>query len=124
MKKTIPILAFAAAFLLASLAMPQGQPAGGAAKGDAAQGKALFHQDGCFECHGYVGQGTKDGARIGPPVLNLQGLIRYVRRPAGQMPAYTAKVVTDEQLTDIYAYLKSVPAPKAIKDIPLLEELK
>jgi ubiquinol-cytochrome c reductase cytochrome c subunit len=95
-----------------------------AAAGDAAKGKALFLKDGCYECHGYVGQGTKDGARIGPPVLNAQGLIRYVRRPAGAMPAFTEKVVTDAELTDIYAYLKSIPAPKAVKDIPLLDQLK
>ncbi len=40
------------------------------------------------------------------------------------MPAFTEKVVTDAELTDIYAYLRSVPPPKAIKDIPLLDPLK
>jgi ubiquinol-cytochrome c reductase cytochrome c subunit len=107
------------AFLLTGVALPQAPAAG-----DAAKGKALFLKDGCYECHGYVGQGTKDGARIGPPVLNVQGLIRYVRRPAGAMPAFTEKVVTDAELTDIFAYLKSIPAPKAVKDIPLLNQLK
>jgi mono/diheme cytochrome c family protein len=119
--RMIPFLVAAAAFLLASVAFPQ---APAAATGDAAKGKALFLRDGCYECHGYVGQGTKDGARIGPPVLNAQGLIRYVRRPAGAMPAFTEKVATDAELTDIYAYLKSIPAPKAVKDIPLLEQLR
>ena len=117
--KTISILVFAGAFLLASLALPQTAPAG-----NADNGKKLFLQDGCSQCHGYVGQGTKDGARIGPPVLNAQALIRYVRKPAGAMPAFTEKVLTDAELTDIYAYLRSVPAPKAIKDIPLLDQLK
>jgi mono/diheme cytochrome c family protein len=119
--KITPILVIVAAFLLASIALPQ---APAPAAGDAAKGKALFLRDGCYECHGYVGQGTKDGARIGPPVLNAQGLIRYVRRPAGAMPAFTEKVVTDAELTDIYAYLKSIPPPKAVKDIPLLDQLK
>jgi ubiquinol-cytochrome c reductase cytochrome c subunit len=119
--KTIPFLVVAAAFLLVGVALPQAPPS---AAGDAAKGKALFVKDGCYECHGYVGQGTKDGARIGPPVLNVQGLIRYVRRPAGAMPAFTEKVVTDAELTDIYAYLKSIVAPKAVKDIPLLDQLK
>lgn len=95
-----------------------------APSGNAENGKKLFVRDGCYECHGYVGQGTKDGARIGPPPLNLQALIRYVRRPAGAMPAFTEKVLSDGDLTDIYAYLRSVPPPKAIKDIPLLDELK
>jgi mono/diheme cytochrome c family protein len=119
--KTISLLVVAAAFFLASVAFPQ---APAPAAGDAAKGKALFLKDGCYECHGYVGQGTKDGARIGPPVLNVQGVIRYVRRPAGAMPAFTEKVITDAELTDIYAYLKSIPAPKAVKDIPLLEQLR
>ncbi len=117
--RIISFLVVAAAFLLAGVALPQ-TPTGG----DAAKGKDLFLKDGCYECHGYAGQGSKDGARIGPPVLNAQGLIRYVRRPAGAMPAFTEKVVTDAELTDIYAYLKSIPAPKAVKDIPLLEQLK
>ena len=120
--KTISFLITGAAFLLASVALPQ-TPAP-AAGGDAANGKRLFLKDGCYECHGYVGQGTKDGARIGPPVLNAQGLIRYVRRPSGAMPAFTEKVISDAELTDIYAYLKSIPAPKAVKDIPLLDQLK
>lgn len=118
--KTISILVFFGAFLLTSMALlPQTQ-----ATGNAENGKRLFLRDGCYECHGYVGQGTKDGARIGPPVLNVQGLIRYVRKPAGAMPAFTEKVVTDAELTDIYAYLRSIPAPKAVKDIPLLDQLK
>ena len=29
-----------------------------------------------------------------------------------------------QELTAIYAYLKSIPAPKAVKDIPLLDQLK
>jgi mono/diheme cytochrome c family protein len=119
--RTVAFLVIAAAFVLTSVALPQ-TPA--PAAGDAAKGKSLFLKDGCYECHGTVGQGTKDGARIGPPVLNAQGLIRYVRRPAGAMPAFTEKVITDAELTDIYAYLKAIPAPKAVKDIPLLEQLQ
>jgi ubiquinol-cytochrome c reductase cytochrome c subunit len=94
------------------------------AQGDAAKGKKLFTDNGCYQCHGYVGQGGRAGARIGPPVLNVAGVIRYVRRPSGQMPAYTEKVLTDQQLTDIYAYLKSIPPPAPVKDIPLLNDLK
>jgi hypothetical protein len=39
------------------------------------------------------------------------------------MPLYTAKVVSDQDLTDIYAFLKSVPPPKAVADIPLLKKM-
>jgi|ERR1700678_51108 mono/diheme cytochrome c family protein len=92
--------------------------------GDAANGKRLFLRDGCYQCHGYGGQGGAAGARIAAIGLNAQGLIRYVRAPAGQMPAYTAKVVSDQELTDIHAYLQTLPKAKPAKDIPLLNALE
>ncbi len=91
---------------------------------DAANGKKIFLRDGCYECHGYNGQGTIQGARLAPPVLNAEGMIRYVRKPAGAMPAFTDKVLSDQELKDIYAYLKSLPAPAPVKDIPLLNQIK
>ena len=91
--------------------------------GDSANGQRLFLRDGCYECHGYAGQGGAAGARIAAIGLNAQGLIRYVRAPAGQMPAYKEKVISDQELTDIWAYLQSLPKPKAVKDIPLLNDL-
>jgi len=92
--------------------------------GDAANGKKLFLRDGCYECHGYAGQGGAAGARIAAIGLNAQGLIRYVRAPAGQMPAYTDKVISDQELTDVWSYLQSLPKAKPVKDIPLLNALQ
>jgi len=92
--------------------------------GDAANGKKLFLRDGCYECHGYGGQGGAAGARIAAIGLSPQGLIRYVRAPAGAMPAYTDKVITDQELTDIHAYLQTMPKAKPAKDIPLLNALQ
>ena len=94
------------------------------ATGNADNGKRIFMKNGCFECHGTVGQGTIAGARIGPPPLNAQGVIRYVRRPAGQMPAFTDKVMSDQELIDVYTYLKTIPPAKPAKDIPLLSDLR
>jgi ubiquinol-cytochrome c reductase cytochrome c subunit len=101
------------------IAAPQTAPAGNAEKG-----KQLFMKQNCYYCHGTSGQGGRDGARIAQTSLNLQGVIRYVRKPAGAMPAFTEKILSDQELTDIYAYLKSLPAAKAPKDIPLLEQIK
>ena len=64
------------------------------------------------------------GARIAAIGLNAQGLIRYVRAPGGQMPAYTDKVITDQELTDIHAYLQTMAKAKQPKDIPLLNALE
>ena len=91
---------------------------------NAENGKRLFVRDGCYQCHGYAGQGTIAGARLAPPVLNAQAMTRYIRRPAGAMPAFTDKVISDQEVADIYAYLKTIPAPKPVKDIPLLDQLR
>ena len=94
----------------------------GQANGNAQEGKRLFMKHNCYYCHGTSGQGGRDGARIAQTALNLQGLTRYVRQPAGSMPAFTEKILSDRELTDIYAYLKSVPQSPDPKTIPLLNE--
>jgi mono/diheme cytochrome c family protein len=106
-------------FLTLAAAAQQNSPAG-----DAVQGKALFTKIGCFQCHGYAGQGGRAGARLVPMPLQAQDMIRYVRRPPGEMPAYTEKVASDEELRDIWAYLKSFPPAKSAKEIPLLNKIK
>ena len=96
----------------------QGTPAG-----NVDNGKRLFVRNGCWECHGYAGQGGRDGARLADTALSGAQLTRYVRKPTGAMPAYVDKVMSDQELADVWAYLKSLPA-KQLKDIPLLTELK
>jgi len=113
MKRILGIVLFA----LPLVALAQTAPAGNADKG-----KQTFMKQNCYYCHGTVGQGSRDGARIYNTALNADGLIRYVRKPAGAMPAFTEKLMSDQDLRDVYAYLKSLPAPKAPKDIPLLEQ--
>ena len=88
--------------------------------GNAANGKKLFSTDGCYECHGYEGQGGSAGARLAPRPIAFAAFLRYVRHPTNQMPPYTAKVISDQELADIYAFLQSIPMPPAAKSIPLL----
>ena len=92
--------------------------------GNAQNGKKLLMSDGCYECHGQQGQGAAQtgAARIGPPQLSYEGFQTYVRSPKNQMPPYTAKALPDQDLADIYAYLKSIPMPPKGKDIPLLNK--
>ena len=117
MKKLLLVVCMAS---LPALGLAQTPAAGG----NAEKGKQLFMKQNCYYCHGTSGQGGRDGARIAQTALNLQGVIRYVRKPAGGMPAFTEKILSDQELTDIYAYLKSLPAAKPTKDIPLLEQIK
>jgi len=97
-------------------------PRAQAAESDAAKGKELFVKYACYQCHGREGQGGAAGARIAPHPIALQAMIAYVRHPAGQMPPVTAKVVSDAELADIYAFLKTIQEPKPVKDIPLLNQ--
>jgi mono/diheme cytochrome c family protein len=92
--------------------------------GNAETGKKIFTKDGCYECHGREGQGAAQasGPRIGPSQRFIRPFIKYVRQPTGQMPPYTSAVISDQELTDIYAYLQSRPRPTPSKDIPLLNQ--
>lgn len=85
--------------------------------GNATRGKELFTKNGCYECHGTVGQGGT-GPRLAPRTASLA----YVRKPAGQMPPYTPKVMPDADLADVLAYLMTIPAPPPAKRIPLLNQ--
>jgi mono/diheme cytochrome c family protein len=93
-----------------------------APSGNAENGKKIFNKNGCYECHGREGQGsTMTGPRIAPDPVPFDVLSGYVRKPTGEMPPYTAKVVSDQELADIYAFLQSRPHPPTAKANPLLK---
>ena len=85
-------------------------------------GKRLFMKDGCYQCHGREGQGSNmSGPRIAPNPPPLEVILGYVRKPSGEMPPYTAKVISDAELADIYAYLQSRPHAEKEKAEQLLK---
>ena len=92
--------------------------------GNTQNGNRVYTADGCYECHGRVGQGSVQTAapRIGPPALTIDAFARYIHAPTGNMPPYTSKVVSDQDIADIYAFLKSLPPAPPAKDIPLLNQ--
>jgi mono/diheme cytochrome c family protein len=92
--------------------------------GNPQNGQRFFHDDGCYQCHGILGQGATQtgGSRIGPPQIDFPAFLSYVRQPTNQMPPYTSKAVPDSQVNDIYAYLKSIPLATPSKNIPLLNQ--
>ena len=76
---------------------------------------------GCYECHDIEGQGgAGTGPRLAPPIP-FAGFIHQLRSPSDEMPPYTAKVLSDAEVSDIYAYLQSVPKAPALASIPLLK---
>ena len=122
--KSLLVLAAACLVITSSTASIRAQATPPAPAGNAENGKKLYMKQTCYYCHGTVGQGLGlTGARLGPPTRALAPFIAYVRKPTGSMPAITDKVMSDQELTDIYAYLRTIPARSA-KDIPALIEMK
>jgi mono/diheme cytochrome c family protein len=106
----------AGALLLAciTLSSSKGAPPLLAAADDpaVARGKTLFARVGCYECHGYAGQGGAAGPRIAAR-LPYAAFAAYVRHPSREMPPYTAKVLSDADLAAIFAYVSALPAPSS-----------
>jgi mono/diheme cytochrome c family protein len=88
--------------------------------GSSDAGGALFKKNGCYECHSNDAQGGPQGPRLGPNPIPLPRFLAYVRNPAGDMPPFTAKVISDDDLRSIYAFLQSRPVPPPVANIPLL----
>ena len=92
-------------------------------KGDPVHGKKIYVADGCWQCHGYQGQGGS-GPKLAPTPLPYEAVFRQLRKPRGTMPVYTHVTTPDQDVADIYAYLQSVPKAKTVADIPELNEIK
>jgi mono/diheme cytochrome c family protein len=96
-----------------------------APKGDAGAGKKVFLADGCYECHGRVGEG---GAMNGPaPILAktklpFEAFKGQLRNPVNDMPPYPDTLISDQQIADIFAYLQSLSGPRPVSDLPILND--
>jgi mono/diheme cytochrome c family protein len=117
-----------AAAVVASMALACGFGGQGSALAASAEkGKTAFIHNGCWQCHDFNGQGsvaTSNGKVIARTQLPLDAFVSFVRTTNGQMPPYRAPVLSDADLGDIYAYLQSLPEPKALSDIPLLNSAR
>jgi len=114
MKTTLVAVAGAALITAMSVQAqePAPKPAATAAPaGNIETGKKLWVSVGCWQCHGYEGQGGAAGPRLSARNLPFAGFSAYVRRPTNQMPPYTEKVVPNADLAHILAYVNSRPAP-------------
>jgi len=113
-------------FVFSCLAVAAAQAGGAqtpAAASNAQNGRELFVKYSCYACHGYDGHGGA-GARLVPLPMTVDRFTAYVRSPrTPQMPSYSSKVLTDAQLADIWAHVKSMPASRSAGDIPLLARI-
>jgi mono/diheme cytochrome c family protein len=99
-----------------------GSNAGFAASAE--HGKMAFVTHGCWQCHGFEGQGsvaTSDGVVIAHTELPFEAFESFVRNTNRAMPPFSEKILPNEDLADIYAYLQSIPKPQDVNSIPLLK---
>ena len=80
--------------------------------GDAARGEALYRSK-CFGCHA-------PEANVGPAQSTVDFKVHYadedtlafvVRAGRQPMPAFSEQMLSEQQLADIIAYIRSLPAP-------------
>jgi ubiquinol-cytochrome c reductase cytochrome c subunit len=127
MKRLVVSLALAglAVAAVAGSALAQGAaPQNDAPKGNAAHGKKIFADYGCWQCHGYQGQGSNAGPKLAPNPLPYDAIYRQLRKPRDRMPVYTRATTSDQDVADIYAYLQTQPKAKTVADIPALTSVQ
>jgi mono/diheme cytochrome c family protein len=113
MRALAAIVTIAAGLLVASLAV---------AAGSAEKGKAAFVKNGCWQCHGLMGQGGVAGPKLAPNPIPFEALSAFVRFTNRAMPPYQKAILSDADLADIHAYLQSIPKAPDYKSIPLLNQ--
>jgi mono/diheme cytochrome c family protein len=91
--------------------------------GDAANGQRIYLADGCFTCHGRVGQGGNyygTTPTLAKTELPFEGFKQQLRDPVRVMPPYSQTVVSDKEAADIYAFLQTLSGRRPAKDFPIL----
>ena len=86
------------------------------------KGKQLFVKHGCWQCHGFVGQGGVAGPALVPEVMPLEAMVNFVRNSSRSMPPYKEAILPNADLNEIHAYLVSLPKPADPKTVPLLNQ--
>jgi mono/diheme cytochrome c family protein len=90
----------------------------------AERGAKLYSEKMCYTCHGYAGQGGERGSgpRLTPGLWPYPAFAQQLRHPRQDMPRYSSRFVSEDEVTDIYAYLASIKPGPAAKDIVPLRD--
>jgi mono/diheme cytochrome c family protein len=88
-------------------------------------GKTAYVKHGCWQCHGFVGQGsliTSGGTVLSNTAMSLDIFRSFLRNSNRTMPPYREAILPDGDVADIYAYLQSISKPPDPNSIPLLKQ--
>jgi mono/diheme cytochrome c family protein len=113
---SVLVLVLSGGVAVPAIAQPPAEP-----QGNAASGAELYVARACWQCHGLVAQGGGiAGPRLAGRVQVWPAFSLYVRRPTEEMIPYTAKVLPDQELADIFAWLTSLPPPPDVDSVRVL----
>lgn len=72
------------------------------------EGARLYVATGCYQCHGYVGQGGMAGPRVAGKNYTFEVFRRQMRHPSDEMPPYTERVMSDAEIAALQAYVATL----------------
>ncbi len=86
------------------------------------RGRQLYMANGCYSCHGTVGQGgERSGApKLAPETYPFEAFQVLVRTPREAMPRYDRRYLSDDQLRSLHVYLASIPKGVGAREIGAL----
>jgi mono/diheme cytochrome c family protein len=88
--------------------------------GNSTNGKKLYETVGCSQCHGFAGQGGAAGPKLIDPTP-FPAFVAQLRTPRQVMPPYTERVMSEQQVADIYAHVKTFPLPPDPSTLSILK---
>jgi mono/diheme cytochrome c family protein len=116
------LIVLAVVGMMTAGAYAQGQSSAARPSGDTTRGRQLFEKTyRCYACHGFDGQ--TGSPRLVPMPMTEQAFVAFLRKPPREaMPKFVD--VPEQDLVDVYAYIKSIPvaAPPA-DSIPILKDV-
>ncbi len=75
---------------------------------DGNSGQELYLKVGCYQCHGRAGQGGLAGPALASTPLPYPAFAELTRNPRWNMPPYSQKSLSDEELQKIYDYVREL----------------
>jgi len=111
--------AFALGLAAAAPILAQSGPK--APAGDPEKGHKIYMETGCSACHGTIGHGGAwQGPKLAPDPLAYPLFLNQLRQPRRSMPRYGAEVLSDQEVADMYAWLKTIEPSKTPEETGLL----
>ena len=106
-----------AGIITATFAMADESP-----DGNVARGRDTYRAVGCWQCHGTTGAGGGwQGPKLAPTPIPFAAFMLQLRTPRGSMPRYAEKLLSDREVADVYAYLRSVRPGRSAAQIEILK---